>query len=102
MIFSDEKNHASLIAGIRHGGGAKEIWRHNNIKDLEAKLRLYARRTPKVIVFESVYSMDGHIAPIADVCKLAKKYNALTYLDEVHGVGLYGARGGGVAEREAQ
>ena len=100
VIFSDEKNHASLIAGIRHGGGAKEIWRHNNIKDLKSKLSLYARHAPKVIVFESVYSMDGHIAPIADVCKLAKKYNALTYLDEVHGVGLYGARGGGVAERE--
>jgi len=100
VIFSDEKNHASLIAGIRHGGGAKEIWKHNNVVDLESKLKKYSRDTPKLIVFESVYSMDGHIAPIADICALAKKYNALTYLDEVHGVGLYGARGGGVAERE--
>ncbi|PNG24772.1 5-aminolevulinate synthase [Methylocella silvestris] len=100
VIFSDEKNHASLIAGIRHGGGQKEIWRHNNIKDLEAKLSKYPRHAPKLIVFESVYSMDGHIAPIAEVCALAKKYHALTYLDEVHGVGLYGARGGGVAERD--
>jgi 5-aminolevulinate synthase len=100
VVFSDEKNHASLIEGIRHGGGPKEIWRHNNVKDLEAKLSRYSRETPKLIVFESVYSMDGHIAPIGEVCDLARKYNALTYLDEVHGVGLYGARGGGVAERD--
>jgi 5-aminolevulinate synthase len=100
VIFSDEKNHASLIEGIRHGGGPKEIWRHNNVKDLESKLSKYSRETPKLIVFESVYSMDGHIAPIAEICDLAKIHNALTYLDEVHGVGLYGARGGGVAERE--
>ena len=100
VIFSDEKNHASMIEGIVHGGGEKHIFRHNDVEHLEEKLKKYPLGTPKIIVFESVYSMDGHIAPIAAICDLAEKYNALTYLDEVHAVGLYGPRGGGIAERE--
>jgi 5-aminolevulinate synthase len=100
VIFSDEKNHASMIEGIRHGGGPKRIWRHNDLKDLEAQLEQYDRDAPKIIAFESVYSMDGDISAIGEICDLAKKYNALTYLDEVHAVGMYGARGGGVAERD--
>ena len=100
VILSDEKNHASMIAGIRHGGGPKIIFRHNDVEDLEAKLKALPIDTPKIIAFESVYSMDGHIAPIGAICDLAQKYNALTYLDEVHAVGLYGPRGGGIAERD--
>jgi 5-aminolevulinate synthase len=100
VIFSDEKNHASMIAGIRRGGGPKEIFRNNDVADLEAKLRRYPKHTPKIIAFESVYSMDGCIAPIGAICDLADKYGALTYLDEVHAVGLYGPRGGGIAERD--
>ena len=100
VIFSDEKNHASMIAGIRNGGGEKRIWRNNDLADLEAKLRASERDRPKVIAFESVYSMDGLMAPIGAICDLAQKYGALTYLDEVHAVGLYGARGGGLAEQQ--
>ncbi len=90
VIFSDAKNHASMIEGIRHGGGAKHIFRNNDIGHLEDLLKAVPLETPKIIAFESVYSMDGHISPIAAICDLAEKYNALTYLDEVHAVGLYG------------
>lgn len=98
VIFSDAMNHASMIAGMKGGKCDVRVFRHNDIEHLEELLKAAPVNAPKIIAFESVYSMDGDIAPIKEICDLAEKYNALTYLDEVHGVGLYGKRGGGVAE----
>ena len=100
VIFSDAANHASIIEGIRHSGAEKHIFVHNDLDSLETQLRAVDRSRPKIIVFESVYSMGGDFAPIAAICDLAQRYSAMTYLDEVHGVGLYGATGAGVAERD--
>ncbi|MFV9838781.1 MAG: 5-aminolevulinate synthase [Aaplasma endosymbiont of Hyalomma asiaticum] len=99
VVFSDEKNHSSMIEGIRSGNRVKHIFRHNDVEHLESLLKA-AGTCPKIIIFESLYSMDGDVAPIREICDLASKYNAITYLDEVHAVGLYGARGGGISERE--
>ena len=100
IVFSDELNHASMIEGMRRGGMEKRLFSHNDPADLEAQLRIADPAAPKLIAFESVYSMDGDFGPIAAICDLAEKYGALTYLDEVHGVGLYGPRGAGVAARD--
>ena len=100
VFFSDEKNHASMIQGMKNSPAKKIIFKHNDINDLEKNLKKFSKSKSKIIVFDSVYSMDGDFSPITEICKLAKKYNALTFLDEVHAVGIYGSRGAGVAERD--
>ena len=100
VILSDALNHNSMIEGVKHSGCAKKLWRHNDVAHLEALLAAEPVERAKLIVFESLYSMDGDIAPIAEIVELAEKYNAMTYIDEVHAVGLYGPRGGGLSERE--
>jgi 5-aminolevulinate synthase len=100
IIFSDALNHASMIAGIRHGGAERHVFRHNDLEHLEALLKAAPADAPKLVAFESVYSMDGDIADLRATVDLARKYGALTYLDEVHAVGMYGPRGAGVAERD--
>ncbi|MEO0410342.1 MAG: 5-aminolevulinate synthase [Pseudomonadota bacterium] len=99
-VFSDADNHASMIEGIRHSRAKKHIWKHNNPEDLDRALSSVDPSTPKLVAFESVYSMDGDICPMKEVLDVCEKHGALSYLDEVHGVGLYGPRGGGIAERE--
>ncbi|KPA22928.1 5-aminolevulinate synthase [Shimia sp. SK013] len=100
IIYSDALNHASMIEGVRRNGGAKRIFRHNDVEHLRELLEADDPKAPKLIAFESVYSMDGDFGPIAEICDLADEFGALTYIDEVHAVGMYGPRGGGVTERD--
>lgn len=102
IIYSDALNHASMIEGVRRGGGEKRIFRHNDVAHLRALLQADDPAAPKLIAFESIYSMDGDFGPIKEICDLAQEFNALTYIDEVHAVGMYGPRGAGVAERDGQ
>ena len=98
IVFSDELNHSSMIQGIRGSGAKKVIFKHNDVDDLNKKIKDFNKDVPKVIAFESVYSMDGDIAPIVEISQIAKEQNALTYLDEVHAVGMYGHKGGGISQ----
>jgi len=102
IIYSDALNHASMIEGVRRGGGAKRIFRHNDVAHLRELLEADDPAAPKLIAFESIYSMDGDFGPIREICDLAQEFGALTYIDEVHAVGMYGPRGAGVAERDGQ